>query len=186
MSEAPNLRRADRQMPDDEAWNALRSAYCGRVATASASGEPYVCPMLFVVKGGEIWFHNTHAEGHLRRNVDQNARACFEVDDPGEVFAYGRFACDTGLAYRSVVAYGAVRIVDEAEAKAGFFDALMARYYPTDPDRPRGFYPRLDGVTVYAIAVERITGKQTVLPAAEDLWPARDRTQTPGARPPAG
>ena len=48
---------------------------------------------------------------------------------------------------------------------------------------PAGFYPRLDQITLYAIAVERMTGKQTVLPAAPQRWPAVDRTASPDARP---
>ena len=49
--------------------------------------------------------------------------------------------------------------------------------------RPAGFYPRLDQITLYAIAVERMTGKETVLPAAPQRWPAADRTASPDARP---
>ena len=49
-----------------------------------------------------------------------------------KVFDYGRFECDTGLAYRSAIAYGRIR-------KSRFFDALLAKY----------------GTGVYAIAVEQ-------------------------------
>jgi len=40
-------------------------------------------------------------------------RACFEVDEPIKVFVYGRFECDSGFAYRSAIAYGRIRIVDD-------------------------------------------------------------------------
>ncbi len=49
--------------------------------------------------------------------------------------------------------------------------------------RPKGFFPRLDEVTVYAIAIERMTGKETALPPAQGRWPALDRTKRPDARP---
>jgi hypothetical protein len=54
-----------------------------------------------------------------------------------------------------------------------------------DPQRtrPQGFFPRLDQVTVYAMTIERMTGKKTVLPALEEQWPAVDRTKSPNARP---
>jgi nitroimidazol reductase NimA-like FMN-containing flavoprotein (pyridoxamine 5'-phosphate oxidase superfamily) len=145
-----------------------------------------VCPLLFVWRNDEIWFHTAAATGHLRSNLAQNDRACFEVDEPGEVFPYGRFTCDTGIAYRSVIAFGRVRIVDADAEKSAFFDQFMERYHPVDADRPRGFYPRLGEVTVFAMAVDRITGKETVLPALSDRWPARDSTRTPGAEPPRG
>jgi hypothetical protein len=55
----------------------------------------------------------------------------------------------------------------------------MAKY----ADRPKSFYPRLDEVTVYAIAVERITGKHCPLPPVSEQWPALDRTKSPNAKP---
>jgi hypothetical protein len=35
--------------------------------------------------------------------------------------------------------------------KQRFCDALMAKYHGRDVGRPKGFYPRLDHITVYAI-----------------------------------
>jgi hypothetical protein len=34
---------------------------------------------------------------------------------------------------------------------------------------------------VYAIAVERMTGKEQPLPPLSEQWPAKDRTKTPNA-----
>jgi hypothetical protein len=178
------MRRADRQMDPERALAALQGAYCGRLGTVSADGEPYVCPLLFVWEDNALWFHTTRATGHLARNLERDAPACFEVDAPGEAFAYGRFQCDTGLAYASVLVFGRVEVVDAPAAKAKFFDALMARYHPEDSGRPRGFYPRLDEVTVYVLRPGRITGKETLLPAAQARWPARDSTRSPDAVPP--
>ena len=114
---------------------------------------------------------------------DHEARVCFEVDEPGEVFAYGRFECDTSIEYRSVMAFGRIRVVEDRAAKAAFFDALMARYGDPGWERPAGFYPRIDQITVYAIAIERLTGKETPLPAPAERWPSADHTKTPHARP---
>lgn len=184
MSQAPVMRRADKQMAQQRCIELLQAGYCGRLGTVSADGEPYVCPLLFVLREGEIWFHTARANGHLARNLAHDARACFEIDVPGEVFAYGRFACDTGIAYQSVIAFGRVRVIEAEAEKAAFFDAFMERYHAHDPDRPRGFYPRLGEVTVFALGIDRMTGKETVLPAASERWPARDNTRTPHAQPP--
>jgi len=183
MSAVPQVRRTDKLMPDEGARAMLASAYCGRLATVGADGWPYVCPLLFTWMDGEIWVHNTRAQGHLRTNVEHASRVCFEVDAPGEVFPYGRFECDTSVAYRSVVAFGIIRIVEDRDRKTAFFDALMQKYSDAGSGRPQGFYPRLDQVTVYAIAVERMAGKETTLPAAADRWPAADHTKSPHARP---
>ena len=181
MSKSPSLRRAEKLLPEDACWRFIENAYCGRVASVSADGEPYITPLLYVVIDGDIWVHTTAATGHLRTNLDAGASVCFECDEPGAVYAYGRFQCDTGLEYTSVVAFGRLQPIDDRVAKARFFDAFMAKYSPDTLGRAASFYPRLDLVTVFRFAMDRMTGKRTVLPAAEDRWPARDRTMTPSA-----
>jgi len=182
MSAAPAVRRPDKLMPPRSIQRLLEHGYAGRLATVGADGWPYVCPLLYVYADGEIWVHNTRARGHLRTNIEHERRVCFEVDEAGTVFSYGRFACDTSIEYRSVVAFGCIRIVEDRDQKAAFFDAFMKKYAGGEDGRPKGFYPRLDQVTVYAMEIEWVTGKETVLPAAEEQWPAVDRTKSPDAK----
>jgi hypothetical protein len=73
--------------------------------------------------------------------------------------------------------------VEETEAKQQFFDALMQKYAKTEWERPKGYFPRLDQITLYAIEVERMTGKEGPLPEVSRQWPSLDRTKTPNARP---
>jgi uncharacterized protein len=184
MSDAPRVRRADKAMSDDEARATLAAGHTLRVGTVGPDGWPYVVPLLYVCVGEEVWVHNTSARGHFRANVDHETRVCGEVDAAGEVFPYGRFECDTSIAYRSVVLFGRIRVVEPRADREAFFDALMAKYADPAWQRPAGFYPRLDDVTVYAIAPERLTGKQTALPGVDARWPAVDLTKSPGAVPP--
>jgi hypothetical protein len=181
---SPQLRRQDRTLPEAEARELISRAYCGRVATVGSDGWPYVVPLLHVFAADVIHMHNTAARGHFRINVEHEVRACFEVDEPANVFDYGRFECDSGLAYRSAIAYGRIRIVEDREAKIRFFDALLAKYGTGVPGRPKSFYPRLDDTTVYALTVERISGKHCPLPPLSEQWPALDRTKTPDAKAP--
>ena len=178
------MRRADKEMSVSRALELLASAYCGRLATVGSDGAPYICPLLFVWADGKIWLHNTSAVGHLQRNVRHESRVCFEIDTPGETYAYGRFQCDTALAYQSVVVFGKLAFVEERDQKTRFFDLLMSKYYAQETDRPKGFYPRLDDVTVYSLTVDRVTGKETTLPAIDARWPAVDKTKSPNAVPP--
>src|SRR5262245_66214936 len=152
-------------MPETGVREMLGGAYAGRLATVGPEGWPYVVPLLFVWMDGEIWVHNTQARGHLRANVEHATRVCFEIDEPGEVFAYGRFECDTSVAYRSVVAFGRIRVVEDRGQKEAFVAAPMAKYGDPSWGRPQGFYPRLDQGRVYAIAVVRGPGKERAPPA---------------------
>ena len=162
----------------------LSKGYIGHLGTVGPDGTPYVCPLLYVWMNGQIWLHNTSAKGHLQTNVLHEPRVCFEIAVAGKVFPYGRFQCDTSIEYQSVVIFGRLSLVEDRAAKIAFFDALMTKYYGDDTTRHRSFYPRLDDVRVYALTVDRITGKETLLPAPEAQWPAVDNTKSPNAIPP--
>jgi nitroimidazol reductase NimA-like FMN-containing flavoprotein (pyridoxamine 5'-phosphate oxidase superfamily) len=178
---SPQLRRADRSMSDQRALETLAQGYIGRLATVSEDGFPYCIPLLHLWNDGEVYLHTASARGHLRANIEREPRVCFEVDEQQGVFDYGRFECDSGLAYRSVCVFGRIRIVEDRDIKQRFCEALMAKYGKPETLRPKGFFPRLDVITVYAIRVERITGKEMALPPLSEQWPAKDRTKTPHA-----
>lgn len=162
----------------------LQRGFCGRLATIGADGAPYCTAMLYVWMEGAVHMHGSKARGHLRANVEHEPRACFAIDEPGKVFDYGRFECDSTLSYASVVAVGRVLVVENLSAKRRFFDALMAKYRIAGAPRPKSFYPRIDQITLYRLDPERLTGKEIVLPDLSGQWPALDRTKTPNARPP--
>jgi hypothetical protein len=168
-------------MTGERALQTLHAGFSGRLATAGEDGYPYCIPLLYLWMDNELYFHTTAARGHLRSNIEANPRICFEVDTLEGVFDYGRFECDSGLAYRSVVAFGKIRIVGDRARKQKFCEQLMNKYGKPNGTRPKGYFPRLDIITVYAIAIERITGKEQFLPPLSEQWPAVDRTKTPNA-----
>src|SRR5262249_27996321 len=74
VSDPPEVRRTDKRMPEARVREMLEGAYAGRLATVGPDGWPYVVPLLYVWKDGEIWVHNTQARGHLRANVEHATR----------------------------------------------------------------------------------------------------------------
>jgi nitroimidazol reductase NimA-like FMN-containing flavoprotein (pyridoxamine 5'-phosphate oxidase superfamily) len=180
---SPQLRRADRAMPEPRAYAMQERGFSGRLATAGEDGYPYCVPLLFIWMDAEIYLHTGSGRGHLRANIEREPRICFELDEPDQVFDYGRFECDSGLAYQSLIVFGKIRIAGERAVKQRFCEMLMTKYGKPDAIRPKGFFPRLDSITVYAITIERMTGKEMALPPLSEQWPAQDRTKTPNARP---
>src|SRR5215813_7945202 len=82
------MRRADRAMTQDQARQMLVAAYSGRLATVSVDGSPYCVPLLYICMDRKLYLHTTSAGGHLRVNVERDARVCFEIDEPNGVFDY--------------------------------------------------------------------------------------------------
>ena len=78
-----------------------------------------------------------HAREVEDLRVEREPRVCFEVDEAGPVFDYGRFECDSSVSYRSVIAFGTMRIVDDVLEKQAFLEALMEKYGTRGRDRPR-------------------------------------------------
>jgi nitroimidazol reductase NimA-like FMN-containing flavoprotein (pyridoxamine 5'-phosphate oxidase superfamily) len=178
---SPTMRRAERMIRFDvrDARRRLQRP----TGTIGIDGYPYCIPLLYVWMDGELYFHTTSAKGHLRTNINANPRVCFEMNQAEGVFDYGRFECDSGLAYRSVVVFGMIRVIEERERKQQFCEQLMAKYGKPETIRPKGFFPRINIITVYALSIERMTGKQQALPPLSEQWPNLDMTKTPNARP---
>jgi uncharacterized protein len=165
------LRRSDKAMSAQEMRTFLVGAYCGRTATSGRDGFPYVVPNLYVWMEERIYLHTAKQSGHFLANVSFCDRVCFEVDAPGETFPYGPIECDTSIAFRSVVVFGRIRIIDERSEKLRFFEAFMRKYAPADSwGRPRGTFPRVDATIVYVIEPEAMTGKETPLPPEDKRW----------------
>jgi hypothetical protein len=82
-----------------------------------------------------------------------------------------------------VIVFGTIRVVADRSVKQQFFEALMEKYGTPDRDRPKGFFPRIDQVTVYVMTIGRMTGKELALPEVSRQWPAVDRTASPHAQP---
>jgi nitroimidazol reductase NimA-like FMN-containing flavoprotein (pyridoxamine 5'-phosphate oxidase superfamily) len=179
---APNLRRADRAMTDAEMLQTLEGGFAGHLATVSDDGSPYCVPLLYIWADRKVFLHGSSTLGHLQINVRREPRVCFALDEPDQVFDYGRFECDSGLAYRSVVLFGRIRIADDRATKQWFCEKLMEKYGKPDSIRPKNFFPRLDIINVYTLSVERMTGKQQLLPPLSEQWPAKDQTKTPHVR----
>ncbi|HEX2914110.1 MAG TPA: pyridoxamine 5'-phosphate oxidase family protein [Chloroflexia bacterium] len=178
------VRRKDKQMSQEEIENFLTQARVGHFGTVSPNGDPYVVPNLFVYADGKIYSHNTSANGHFRQNVEAHSRVCVEVAEIGQVWPYGEFECDTTTSYNSVVAFGSISLVNDPAEKSRFFDRFMAKYADPGWDRPKSFYPRLEQVTVYCVALETITGKKGGMPPLNEQWPAVNKTLSPGTVPP--
>src|SRR3954447_23833152 len=134
---SPQVRRADRMMSDQRPLQTLAQGFSGHLATVSPDGFPYCIPLLYLWMDGELFLHTTSARGHLRANIEQEPRVCFELDEPEGVFDYGRFECDSGLAYRSVCVFGRIRIIEDAQVKQRFCEALMAKYGKPGTRRPK-------------------------------------------------
>jgi PPOX class probable F420-dependent enzyme len=132
-------------MDEDRAWELLRSARAGHLATADAGGIPHVVPLVFAVDSRTLYWavdHKRKRSPRLRRiaNIEANPNVDVVVD---------RYDDDwTRLWW--VRASGSGRIVDDEGERARALEGLANKYqqYRTTP--PSG--------PVVAVDITRIRG----------------------------
>ena len=128
----------------------------GVLALAGDDGYPYAVPLSYLYEDGKLIFHCASA-GHKMDAIARCGKASFCVVDqdrvvPEEYTTY----------FRSVIAFGRVRVLEEEGEKRAAIDALARRYFPGDTQENRDAYIAKEwaGVALLELTVEHLTGKQ--------------------------
>ena len=121
-------------------------------------GGPYVVPIGFVYHDGRIYFHS-YPRGRKVEALRRDPRVCFQVEEVGRLLP-GSTPCKFSVEYRSIIAYGRVRFLEEDEEKLEALRLLLRKYGSSEAAEA------LDGgmlgdVLVAEIAVEEMTGRSS-------------------------
>ena len=172
---APDAQRIPEYARDDD-WvrSFLRRARIGHVATRW-DDQPFITPTTFWYdeEGHQIIFHS-NVVGRVRANVERHNRVCFEASEAGRFLA-SNVALEFSVQYASVIAFGTVRFIEDAEEKRRALYGLIAKYFP-GMTAGKEYRPITDGellhTSVYAISVESWSGKENWPQEAEqsDEW----------------
>jgi nitroimidazol reductase NimA-like FMN-containing flavoprotein (pyridoxamine 5'-phosphate oxidase superfamily) len=153
----PNYKRED-----DWIRAFLRTAQVGHIASA-LDGQPFITPSLFWFDEEKhcIVFHS-NITGRIRSNIETNPRVCFEASEMGKLLP-SNVALEFSLQYRSVIVFGAVRLItDPADARRALY-GLIQKYFPAmQAGREyREITEReLKRTSVYAIQIQEWSGKE--------------------------
>lgn len=163
------LRRGERAM-DQRAQQEELLRLCKVCRLALCDGDrPYLVPLNYGYSwdgsGLRLYFHSAR-EGRKLDLLRRSPRACFEVDDGGELTA-GETACQHGWAYRSLIGEGAVRFLHGEEKRQGL-EILMAHQTGR---RDWAFEEKAcQAVAVFCLEVSHLSGKcRRPAPAQPDV-----------------
>jgi nitroimidazol reductase NimA-like FMN-containing flavoprotein (pyridoxamine 5'-phosphate oxidase superfamily) len=154
-----SLRRPDKEMRDRaEVEKALREAEVGRLGT-SVDGQPYVVPLSFAYHDGKIVFHGAKI-GKKMENIARNPKVCFEADTSEIIPADD--PCRFTHRYRSVIANGTARVIEDPSEKAAALRLLVEKYAPgkgsqMTEERVGAF----DNLAVVEINIAEMVGKKS-------------------------
>ena len=131
-----------------------------RVCRLALRGDdfPYIVPMSFGYHSGTLYFHSA-GSGRKLELLRADERVGFEVEEIAEVLP-GASACNWTMRFRSVIGTGRARFIAEPAAKIEALRIIMAQYAPGEFVFPLA---QVAETTVFAVAIETMTGKESRL-----------------------
>ena len=134
----------------------LKSQSVGRLAMDN-NGRPYIVPLHYLYETGKIYFHS-RKDGLKISCFLVNPQVCFEVDELIKINS-GEIACDFTTNYRSVLAFGTVRIMEKPAEKAAVINRLVEKYARGDSFKQPS-QESLANVAIVEISITEMTGKE--------------------------
>lgn len=150
------MRRKKQELSARECTEFLEQSTSGVLALAGDDGYPYSVPITHVYHEGNLYFHSANS-GHKIDAIRRCGKASFCViaQDcvmPQEYTTY----------YKSVIAFGKIRVLESDEEKRAAIWALSRRYLPEENEASVNEEIRKywENFCMIVLEVERMTGKQ--------------------------
>jgi len=112
-------------MDKKEIHELLQTAQVGRLGLCR-NNQPYIVPLNFAYENGHIYFHCADT-GMKVEFLQGNSLVCFEVDEFIETMI-AAVACSSDTAYRSVIAFGKARILNNLQEITDALRLIVAKY----------------------------------------------------------
>lgn len=133
----------------------LKQAMVGNLGL-SGGDWAYVVPISFAYDDGIVSFHGG---GSLKASLlEAGGHVCLAALTPPDLMRTDD-PCDDNFRYESVLAFGAVELLQDAAARERALRAIVAKYHPqlqSAPFKPATFA----GTLVYALRVDALTYKR--------------------------
>lgn len=151
------MRRCAQQLSPEESLAILERSTFGVLSVLGDDGYPYGVPLNYVYSDGAIYFHCAR-EGHKLDAIARCPRVCFTVVDKADLLPAELTTC-----FRSVIAFGTARILENPEEKLSAHMLLSFRFAPEYPDKIREEYREAAArMNMVAVEVEHLTGKEAI------------------------
>lgn len=149
------MRRKRQQLSKEECETLLRAGTSGVLALIGEDGYPYAVPLSYEYDNGRIWFHGAKT-GHKMDAIRHCCKASFCVISQDQVVPK-----EYTTYYKSVIAFGKIRILEEEEA-LNALRRLARKYYPlgTKEEEDREVQSSGLSLCMLEISIEHMTGKQ--------------------------
>ena len=152
------MRRKRQLLSEKEAGEILKRGTSGVLALAGDDGYPYAVPISYVYDGEKLYFHSSKS-GHKLDAIAAEPKASFCVIDqdrivPEEYTTY----------FRSVIAFGRVRVMEDEAEKRQAIEKLAQKYAPqsTPQDRAAAIDREWKPLCMLEMTIDHMTGKEAI------------------------
>ena len=153
----PEMRRKKQQLTQEESIEILLKGSCGVLALLGNEDYPYAVPLSYVYEDHKIYFHGAK-EGHKLDAIKKHNKASFCVIRQDQVLPE-KFT----TLYKSVIAFGRMRGVEDEEEKRASIVLLGRKYSPgLDEAMKKEIEGSYDRFHMFALDIEHMTGKQCI------------------------
>ena len=150
------MRRKEKEIIDRAELEAvIAEAQVCRLAMCDGA-HPYVVPLCFGYADGTFYFHCA-LEGRKLDVLRKNPNVCLELE-AGVALKPGVKACDWGMNFRSVIAFGRAEWVEDPGARRLALDLIMAHYSEGEFDYSETALAR---IVVIRVQTTSMTGKKS-------------------------
>ncbi len=157
MSEFREMRRKRQQLSDEESVGILQRSTSGTLALLGDNGYPYAVPISYVYSEGKLYFHSA-LTGHKVDAIRNYDKASFCVIDKDDVQPekYTTF-------FRSAIAFGRIRIIEDEAEKLDTARLLGNRYNPNqDEALQKEIEHGQNRMLAIRFDIEHLTGKEAI------------------------
>jgi uncharacterized protein len=161
MDHLKRMRRKDREIKDQSELESIIGAASVCRLAMSEDDRPYIVPLCFGYKDGNLYFHSA-GEVKKLEVLRVNNCVCFEMDIDHELVR-ADLPCESEMKYKSVIGFGQASFVNEVEEKRMALD-IITRHYSEENANGTYFYPeeKLANTVIIKVTIDSLTGKKFV------------------------
>ena len=148
------MRRFKQQLSDEEVERILREGRTLALAVHGEDGYPYAVPLNYVYHDGKIFVHCAKS-GHKLDAIKADSKVSFTVIERDDVVPE-----KLATYYRSVIAFGHARILEDGDEKRHAAEVLGLHYYNVPEAVQKEIEATWNALVCIEITIDHMTGKE--------------------------
>lgn len=152
------IRRKKQTLSLEESIRILEKGTAGVLALSGDDGYPYAVPISYVYEDSKLFFHGAKS-GHKIDAIRRCGKASFCVIEQDHIVPekYTTY-------FKSVIAFGKIRIMKEESEIKKAVEALALKYHPNDTEdgRQEVIKRDWDRLCMIELSIEHLSGKEAI------------------------